>query len=63
MGWRTNTNPNKSNASAHEDSTSQSQRWNGSRLISTTDVVVVVIIKSAEGINMEYVPIMKLIHK
>jgi hypothetical protein len=46
----TQTLTNKSNASAHGDSTSQPQRWNGNHLTSTTDVVVVVTIKSAERI-------------
>jgi hypothetical protein len=58
----TQTLTNKSNASAHGDSTTQSQRWNGSHLISTTDVVVI-IIKSSDNINIENVPIIKLIHK
>jgi len=51
-----------SNASAQGDSTSQSQRWKGNHLILTTDVVMI-IIKSAVNINIEYVPIIKLIHK
>jgi hypothetical protein len=58
----TQTLTNKSNASSHGDSTSQSQKWNGNHLISTTDVVVI-IIKIADSINIEYVPIIKLIHK
>jgi hypothetical protein len=58
----TQTLTNKSNASAHGDSTSQSQRWNGTHLISTTDAVVVIIIISAESINIEHVSIIKLIH-
>ena len=58
----TQTLTNNSNASTHGDSTSQSQRWNGNHLISTTDVVVIVI-KSADIINIEHVTIIKLIHK